>query len=124
VLETSGTVVDQTFSILIDSGATKSFISSAMLKLIKVKVVEQDEFIFLEMASRAKHKDGGKVTGCTLNLGDFVTRANLYVMILGFYDLMIGIDWLKLHEMILNCKTKWLILVDDEGKTRMIVGQN
>jgi hypothetical protein len=61
---------------------------------------------------------------CTLNLGEFVTRANLYVTILGSYDIMIGMDWLELHEAILNCKMKWLSLVDDEGQRRMIVGQN
>jgi hypothetical protein len=62
--------------------------------------------------------------GCTLNLGEFVTRANLYVTILGSCDVMIGMDWLESHEAILNCKTKWLSLVDDEGQRRMIIGQN
>jgi hypothetical protein len=45
VLETSGTFADQTLSILIDPGATKSFISGAVLKRIKVKADEQDDFI-------------------------------------------------------------------------------
>jgi hypothetical protein len=54
VLETTGTVADQTLSILIDPGATESFISGAALKRIKVKAVEQDEFSFVEMASGAK----------------------------------------------------------------------
>jgi hypothetical protein len=49
VLEMKGTVADQTLSILIDPGATESFISGAVLKRIKVKVVEQDEFSFIEM---------------------------------------------------------------------------
>ena len=40
VLETTGTVADQTLSILIDPGATESFISGAALKRIKVKAVE------------------------------------------------------------------------------------
>jgi hypothetical protein len=44
VLETSGTIADQTLSILIDPGATERFISGAVLKIIKVKAVEQDEF--------------------------------------------------------------------------------
>jgi hypothetical protein len=124
VLETSGTITDQTLSILIDPGATESFISGAALKRIKVKAVEQDEFSFVEMASGAKQKVGGKVTGCSLNLGEFVTRANLYVTILGSYDVMIGMDWLESHEAILNCKTKQLSLVDDEGQRHVIVGQN
>jgi hypothetical protein len=106
VLETSGTITDQTLSILIDLGATESFISSAMLKRIKVKAVEHDEFIFVEMASGAKQKVGGKVTECTLNLGEFVTRANLYVTILGSYDVVINMDWLESQEAILDCKMK------------------
>jgi hypothetical protein len=95
-----------------------------VLKIIKVKAVEQDEFIFVEMASGAKQKVGGKVTGYSLNLGEFVTRANLYIMILGSYDVVISMDWLESHEAILNCKTKWLSLVDDEGQRHVIVGQN
>jgi hypothetical protein len=39
VLETTGTVADQTLSILIDPGATESFISGAVIKRIKVKAV-------------------------------------------------------------------------------------
>jgi hypothetical protein len=66
VLETTGTVTDQTLSILIDPGATESFISGAALKRIKVKAVEQDEFSFVEMASRAKQKVGGKVMAVPL----------------------------------------------------------
>jgi hypothetical protein len=115
VLEKSGIVVDQPLSILIDPGATESFISSAALKQIKVKAVENDEFRFVEMASEAKQKVGGKVLGCTLNLGEFFTRSNLYIMILGYYDVVINMDWLESHEVILNCKMKILILVDDEG---------
>jgi hypothetical protein len=99
---------------LIDPSATESFISGATLKRIKVKEVEPDELSLVEMASEAKHNVGGKVIGCTLNLGEFVTRANLYVTILGSYDVVIGMDWLESHEAILNCKTKWLSLVDDE----------
>jgi hypothetical protein len=44
------------------------------------------------MAYGAKQKVGGKVTSCSLNLGEFVTRANLYIMILGSYDVVIGMD--------------------------------
>jgi hypothetical protein len=124
VLETSGTIVDQTFSILIDLGATERFISSAVLKIIKVKEVEQDEFRYVEMASGAKQKVGGRVTDCRINLGDFVMKSDLYVTILGSYDIVIGMDWLESHDAILNCKMKWLSLTDDEGQRRVIVGRN
>jgi hypothetical protein len=124
VLETTGTVADLTLSILIDPGATESFISGAALKRIKVKETQQDEFSFVEMAIGAKEKVGRKVTGCALNMGEFVTRVNLYVTILGSYDVVMGMDWLESHEVILNYKTKQLSLVDDEGQRCVIVGWN
>jgi riboflavin synthase alpha subunit len=92
VLETTGTIADQTLCIVIYLGATESFISGTTLKRIQVKAVEHDEFSFVEMALRAKQKVGGKVTGCILKLGEFVTRANLYITILGSYDVIIGMD--------------------------------
>ena len=103
---------------------TESFIYGVELKRIKVKEFEHNEFIFVEMDLVDKRKVGGKVTGCTLNLGEFLTKANMYVMILGSYDVVIDMDWLESHEAILNCKTKWLSLVDDKGQRRVIVGQN
>jgi hypothetical protein len=47
------------------------------------------------MALGAKQKVGGKVMGYALNLGEFFTKANLYVTILGSYDVVIGMDWLE-----------------------------
>lgn len=67
------------------------------------------------MASGAKQKVGGKVTGFRLNLGGFFIRANLYIMILGYYDIMINMDCLESHEGIINYRKKQLSLVDDEG---------
>jgi hypothetical protein len=40
VLETIGTIIDQTLNILIDPSATESFISGAVLKRINVKKIE------------------------------------------------------------------------------------
>ena len=45
-------------------------------------------------------------------------------MIFRSYDVVIGMDQLESHEVILNCKTKWFILVDDEGHRCVIVGRN
>ena len=52
-------IADKMFSILIDPWAAQSFISSVAPKIIKVKAVEQDEFRYVELASRAKKKVGG-----------------------------------------------------------------
>jgi len=92
VIESSGTVSDQTFCILIDLGSTNRFIFGAVLKRIKVKEVKQDEFRYIEIASGDKRKVGGKVIDYHINLGYFVMKENLYVMILGCYDIVINMD--------------------------------
>jgi hypothetical protein len=56
MLETYGMIVDQNYSVLIDPDATERFISSATLKRIKLKGVEQDEFKYIEMALGVKQK--------------------------------------------------------------------
>jgi hypothetical protein len=124
MLETSGTIVDQIFSILIDLDVARRFIYSAVLKKIKVNAGEYDEFRYVEMDSGAKQKVGGRVRNCYINLGYFVTNSHLYVTILGSYDIVIGMDWLESHNVILNCKMKRLSLNDDEGQRRVIIGRN
>ena len=71
VLETIGIVADQTLSVLIDPGATESFISGAALKRIKVKAVEQDEFSFVEMASGSKKSLEGRLRVVALTWDSF-----------------------------------------------------
>jgi hypothetical protein len=44
----------------------------------------------VKMASGSKKKVGGKVTDCSLKLGEFTMKANLYVTILRCYDIVIG----------------------------------
>jgi hypothetical protein len=89
-----------------------------------VKAVKQDDFRHVAMTSSAKKKVGGKVKDCNINLGEFVTSANLYVTILGSYDIVIRMDWLESHDVILNCNTRRLSLTDDLGQSRVIVGRN
>ena len=78
----------------------------------------------MEMDLGEKKKVEGKVIDCSLNLGDFVMKANLYVTILESYDVVINMDWLESHDVILNCKTKQISLTADEGQRRVIVGKN
>jgi hypothetical protein len=65
-----------------------------------------------------------EITSYHINLGYFVTKSELYVTILGSYDIVIDMDWIESHDAILNCKMKQLILNDDEGHRRVIVGRN
>jgi len=43
-------------------------------------------------------------------------KANLYIKILGSYDVVIDMDWLESNDAILDCKRKQLSLTNDEGQ--------
>jgi hypothetical protein len=75
------------------------------------------------MALGSKQKFRGKITDCSIKLEDFVTKENLYITILGSYDIVISMDYLESHDAILIFKTKRLSLMDDLGKSRVIIGR-
>jgi hypothetical protein len=76
------------------------------------------------MASRTKEKFGGKIKYCIINLVEFITSVSIFFTTLGSYDIFIRMDWLETHNVILNCKTKRLSLIDNLGQNRVIVGRN
>ena len=69
VLVMTGTIADQTLSVLIDPGATESFISSAALKRIKVMAVEDGSWELFEEWLRERTRAYGSAGPTTV--GDF-----------------------------------------------------
>jgi hypothetical protein len=50
------------------------------------------------------------------------TKLKVYVTSLGAYDLIIGMDWLVAHRALIDCFTKKVLCVNDEGKPIEIQG--
>jgi hypothetical protein len=50
------------------------------------------------------------------------TRLKVYVTALEAYDLIIGMDWLEVHRAMVDCFTKRVLCVDDEGRPVEIQG--
>lgn len=102
---------DQTFNVLIDSGATANFISrralmreqSAYLRCEKQKIRER---------MKARLADGALIDVATeqvklpLKFLDFDSLELLYVIDMNYrYDIILGIPWLKVHEPWVNWRT-------------------
>ena len=51
-----------------------------------------------------------------------VTYANLNVLPLGSYDILIGMDWLEMHRVKLDCYNKTFECMDEEGNQRFVRG--
>jgi hypothetical protein len=41
---------------------------------------------------------------------------------LGYYDILIGMDWLEKHHVVLDCHNKTFTYLDEEGKQHIVEG--
>jgi hypothetical protein len=122
VVESLGMLNHINIKILFDSGAIDSFISPFVLEKSGLVAYEHDEFKQVEMASGEKQVVGPSVDNCIVDLGVCTTRLKVYIAALDAYDLIIGMDWLATHRALVDCFTKSVLCVDDEGRPVEIQG--
>jgi hypothetical protein len=122
VVESSGMLNHVNVKILFDSGATDSFISPSALEKSGLAAYEHDDFKQVEMDSREKQVVGPSVDNCIVDLGVCTTKLKVYIIALGSYDLIIGMDWLANHRALIDCFAKRVLCVNDEGKSVEIQG--
>jgi hypothetical protein len=122
VVDSSSTLNHINVKILFDYGATDSFISPSALEKSGLAAYEHDDFKQVEMVSRGKQAVGPSFDNCIVDLGVCTTRLKVYVIALGAYDLIIGMDWLATHRALVDCFAKRVLCVDDEGRPIEIQG--
>ena len=50
------------------------------------------------------------------------TYVNLNILPLGYYDILIGMDWLEAHRVTLDCYSKTFECMDEEGNPKVVRG--
>ena len=55
-------------------------------------------------------------------MNDFITHADLNILPLGSYDLLIGMDCLEEHKVVLNCFDKTFTCIDHTRYTIKVKG--
>ena len=122
MVEISGMINKVKVKILFDSGATDSFISPVALEKCGLAAYEHDDFKQVEMASGIKKVIGPSVDQCQVNLGVCMTKLNTHVIELGTYDIIIGMEWVEVHQALVDYLKKKVIFLDDEGRRINIFG--
>ncbi|GJS01013.1 putative reverse transcriptase domain-containing protein [Tanacetum coccineum] len=82
-------------SILFDTGADKSFISTAFSSLIDIVPTPLDNSYDVELADGKIVGIDIIIRGCTLNFLDHPFNIDLMHVELGSFDVIIGMDWLR-----------------------------
>ncbi|GJX63453.1 putative reverse transcriptase domain-containing protein [Tanacetum coccineum] len=88
-------------SILFDTGANKSFISTTFSSLIDITPSTLDHYYDVELADRKIIRINSIIRGCTLNFLDHPFNINLMPVELGSFDVIVGMDWLAKYHVVI-----------------------
>ena len=87
-----GKIVDQSVTVLIDPGASLSYISPQVIEKCNLKTEKFQQSWLVQLATGTKRKVTHKLPQIAIKLNDFQTEVNLKILPLGSYDLLIGMD--------------------------------
>jgi predicted aspartyl protease len=120
MIEVEGMINNQTISILIDSGASHSYIDPKMVESLKLPRSKHEKSWLVQLATGAKRKVNEMVKSCLMDMNGLNTREDLNILHLGSYDCLIGMDWLDQHHAIIDYHNKAFTCLDEEGNLRRV----
>ncbi|GJS47417.1 putative reverse transcriptase domain-containing protein [Tanacetum coccineum] len=92
--------------ILFDSGAEKSFVSSAFTHFINITPTTLNTSYEVELADGKVVSTNTILRSCTLVLLNHAFKIDLLPTRLGSFDVIIGMDWLAYHRALIDCYEK------------------
>eukprot|EP00253_Pinus_taeda_P010862 PITA_10862 len=122
IVEFEGKISHLSICVLIDPGATLSYISPKIVEQCKLQSEKFKNLWLVQLATGAKRRVLAKVNNCSLTIAGQPIVADLNVLPLGSYDILIGMDWLEKHWSLVNCKTKTIYYKDDHGEQQELQG--
>ncbi|GJW19007.1 putative reverse transcriptase domain-containing protein [Tanacetum coccineum] len=93
-------------SILFDTGADRSFVSTAFSSQIDITPTALDHYYDIELADGRIIGLNTILRGCTLNILNHPFNIDLMPVELGSFDAIIGMDWLVKYQAIIVCAEK------------------
>ncbi|GJS27585.1 putative reverse transcriptase domain-containing protein [Tanacetum coccineum] len=93
-------------SILFDTGADRSFVSTAFSSQIDITPSTLDHYYDVELADGRIIRLNTLLRGCTLNILNHPFNIDLMPVELGSFDAIIGMDWLVKYQAIIVCAKK------------------
>ncbi|GKA72334.1 putative reverse transcriptase domain-containing protein [Tanacetum coccineum] len=110
-------------SMLFDSGADRSFVSSTFSALLDVAPSTLDTSYAIELAFGRISETNVILRGCTLGLLGHSFDIDLMLVELGSFDIIIGMDWLAKYHAVIICDKK-IIRIPYGDKVLIIRGDD
>eukprot|EP00253_Pinus_taeda_P019224 PITA_19224 len=122
MVEFEGKISNLTISVLIDPGATLSYVSPKIVERCNLQSVKFKNPWLVQLATGAKRRVTAKISDCSFTIAEQLVIADLNVLPLGSYDILIGMDWLEKHWSLVDCKTKIIYYRDQQGNRKEMQG--
>jgi hypothetical protein len=120
MIEVEGMINNHAFTILIDSGASHSYIDPKLVEILLFTRSKHDKYWLVQLATRGKRKVVEMVKSCPVDMNGLSTKEDLNILPLGSYACLIGMDWLDQHHDVLDCHKKGFTFLDEEGNPRAV----
>eukprot|EP00253_Pinus_taeda_P032987 PITA_32987 len=92
MVEFEGKISDLTIAVLIDPGATLSYVSPKIVERCNLQPVKFKNPWLVQLATGAKRRVMEKINDCSFTIAGQPVMADLNVLPLGSYDILIGMD--------------------------------
>jgi hypothetical protein len=122
MIEVEGMINNQTLAILIDSGASHSYIDPKMVESLQLPRIKHGKSWLVQLATGARRMVNEMVKSCLIDMNGLNTKENLNIFPLGSYDCLIGMDWLDQQHTHLDCHNIEFTCLDEERKLRNVHG--
>ena len=122
MIEVEGKINEQPISILIDLGASHSYLDPNMVEIFQLLRSKLGKSWLVQLVIGEKMKINEMVKACPMEMNGLRTKDYLNIIPLGSYDCLIGMDWLEHHNVVLDCYNKAFTCLDEEGNLRTIQG--
>ncbi|GJT52684.1 putative reverse transcriptase domain-containing protein [Tanacetum coccineum] len=110
-------------TVLFDSGADFSFISTKFAPLLNEKPSIANPGYVIEVANGKKEKVDRIFRGCRLELGDSIFPIDLIPLGQGSFDVIVGMDWLSNQKAVIVCHEKIVRIPIEGGKVLCVQGE-
>ncbi|KAI3777744.1 hypothetical protein L1987_47546 [Smallanthus sonchifolius] len=110
-------------SIMFDTGSDRSFVSFEFEPQLAMSRTKLDKPFDILVADDYFVSCNTIIRDCTLNLNDHAFSINLIPMVLGGFDIIVGMDWLTKHHAEVVCFDKYIRIPLDSGDILNVYGE-
>ncbi|XP_074346904.1 uncharacterized protein LOC141685713 [Apium graveolens] len=109
--------------VLIDSGATRSFILKSFVDKLNCEIQSMYEPLSIILANQDRVSVNRICPYCSIEIAGHVFPVNLIPFQSGEFDVILGMDWLTSFSAQIDYKDKRVVLSTHQGKKVMFKGQ-